>query len=517
MTAGDKGSTSQTEVSAASVSKAALAGGVAGTHALRTRLPLAVAPTSEDGVNTLRLSLFPIACWKLEDLRFDFDSSFIKPDGAEEFAALLELWKQHNRAPLSVFGHADPTGKDDYNKTLSGRRAFAVQAVLVRDVSRWQALYDKPLGGDEWGTRAIQHMLSGLGFDPGIVDGKLGPNTKSALREFQSSQGLPDRGDADAATRKALIGEYMDFLCRDAQGERITLTSENFLARGADPKLRGDVQGCGEFNLIVVLSKDEDKALSEPARKVERNVTLLPNRRVMVFLFPPGSSVEPGRWPCPAAEDGPAGCQAQFFSDGDKRRSPGDARRVYAETHDTMACRFYDRMARRSPCEETRTSLILRLLNEDNEVIPDAVYRVTLADGSVRKGQTGEDGWLIEQNVATPEKVLVEWGYPPELGISEEDRAKRWAYPGPFGYKLEVMLDADAASGDEAQAELRLRNLGYSPERSMEENLIAFQRDYQVFPASGTLDDATKAALREADDEGLSRQEFIDKHAGGAG
>jgi len=34
--------------------------------------------------------------------------------------------KDHPACPLSVFGHADPVGSDDYNKALSGRRAMAV-------------------------------------------------------------------------------------------------------------------------------------------------------------------------------------------------------------------------------------------------------------------------------------------------------------------------------------------------------------------------------------------------------
>src|SRR5207244_9615442 len=127
------------------------------------------------------------------------------------------------------------------------------------------------------------------------------------------------------------------------------------------------------------------------------------------------------------------------------------------------------------------------LLNHDGDVIPNAVYRVTLASGEVRRGQTGEDGWLVEQNVETPEAVHVEWGYPPELGITEQERAKRWSYPGPFGYQLDVTLDI--AGDDDAQAALRLKNLGYSGDRTLEENLIAFQRDRQIFPASGVLVD----------------------------
>ncbi|HEV8549335.1 MAG TPA: peptidoglycan-binding protein [Polyangiaceae bacterium] len=489
------------------------AGSVTGIHPGATRRALPVAATTQASLNTLRSALLPIACWKLEDLRFDFDSSFIKPEGADEFSALLELREQHEGAPLSIFGHADPTGKDDYNKTLAGRRALAVHAVLIRDLSRWEALYSKPFGGDEWGVRSIQHMLLALGFDPSTIDGKMGPHTRDAVRAFQQSKHLDDDGDPGPKTRRALFTDYMNFLCSDAQGEPVTLTKDDFLARGADEKLRGDVQGCGEFNPVLVLSNDEDQALSAKEKQTERDATLLPDRRVMAFLFVPGVSVEPARWPCPAAEDGPDGCKAQFYSDAETRRSPGSDRRLYELTHDTMACRFYDRLARRSPCEVTRTSLMLRLLNHDGEAIPNAVYRVTLANGEVRRDQTGDDGWLIEQNVETPEKVLVEWGYPPELGISDDERAARWGYPGPFGYRLEVLLDPEKEKDAETQAKIRLANLGYNADRSLTENLIAFQRDYEVFPALGALNDETQEALREAADDGVSCKEFSAKHA----
>ena len=52
-----------------------------------------------------------------------------------EFQTLSRLIKIHsasgrNRpANLSVFGHADPTGNDDYNKALSGRRAAAIRTM----------------------------------------------------------------------------------------------------------------------------------------------------------------------------------------------------------------------------------------------------------------------------------------------------------------------------------------------------------------------------------------------------
>src|SRR4051812_44221648 len=99
-------------------------------------------------------------------------------------------------------------------------------------------------------------MLLALGFDAGVVDGKTGPKTRAAVRSFQSENGLTADGDAGPKTRQQLFTQYMDFLCCDAQGEPVTMSAEDFLARGADPKLRGDVQGCSEFNPVIVLSSD---------------------------------------------------------------------------------------------------------------------------------------------------------------------------------------------------------------------------------------------------------------------
>jgi len=239
-----------------------------------------------------------------------------------------------------------------------------------------------------------------------------------------------------------------------------------------------------------------------------------PNRRVLAFFFPPGTKIKLDKWPCPAAADGPAKCQSALWPNGDARRSPGAERRLYAKTHDTMACRFYDRMARRSPCEVARTAIRLRLLDSENDFIASAVYRLTLGNGEVREGQADAQGWLVEQNVETPNQVTIEWGYPPEYGITDDERRKRWGRGGPFDYALDVILRTDGSRTDEEEALDHLNNLGYPPERSLAENLLRFQRDYEVWPADGELTDDAKKALAMADDEGLSREEFIEKWSG---
>ena len=50
----------------------------------------------------------------------------------------------------------------------------------------------------------IQRRLIERGFDPGPPDGTVGWRTRGALRRFQRSAGLPDTGQIDDATRKAL-------------------------------------------------------------------------------------------------------------------------------------------------------------------------------------------------------------------------------------------------------------------------------------------------------------------------
>src|SRR6516162_8341827 len=83
-------------------------GGVTGRHSLTDPFQFLVGPSTADEFNTARLRLIPIACWRVDDIRFDFNSSFVKPDIAVEMNDLASLVRVHPDCPLSVFGHADP-------------------------------------------------------------------------------------------------------------------------------------------------------------------------------------------------------------------------------------------------------------------------------------------------------------------------------------------------------------------------------------------------------------------------
>lgn len=360
-----------------------------------------VGPTTDKETNTIAEPLSPIGCVRLDDLRFAFDSSLVAPKASKELGYLDRLRKETPGMPATVFGHADPVGDDDYNKKLSGRRAQAIYGLLTRKVELWQDLYDHPQGGDTWGIRSIQSMLKELGHYSGPSNGQLDGPTKAAVKQFQQSPegaGLTPDGDPGAQTRPKLFKAYMDIVCVDEQGKPYTLDpKKDFLAQGADPGGKGDFQGCSEFNPIVRFSKDEEAEFQKSADKTERNNQNAPNRRVLIFLFRPGAKVDPAAWPCPKAKDGTADCKKRFHSDGEKRRGAQDVRRVYGETRDTFACRFYDRMAMDSPCEkrplDPTAPLFLEIRWSKNQVTP------THRDAG---GKTMPDGTKV------PEESLVQ-------------------------------------------------------------------------------------------------------------
>ena len=59
-----------------------LTGGYAASHPVEPMLPILVAPSTRVERNVIRQELVTVACWRLNDLRFDFDSSFVMPAAA---------------------------------------------------------------------------------------------------------------------------------------------------------------------------------------------------------------------------------------------------------------------------------------------------------------------------------------------------------------------------------------------------------------------------------------------------
>lgn len=320
-------------------------GGMAASHVTTEIAPVLVGPATGDEFNTVIASIIPVACWRVDDLRFEFDSSFITPAAKAELAQLTALRKAHPESPLSVFGHADPIGDDVYNKTLSGRRATSIYGLLTRDTGLWEDLFSHASGNDKWGTKALDTMHAEVNPPPP------GSAPVSAPNSLQHNAG----------ERKQLFSDYMDKLC----GPELKLKKEDFLARGADKGGKGDYQGCSEFNPVLIFSQQDNQRFQEAKDKTERNTANAPNRRVMVLLFRKGSKVDPAKWPCPKAKEGVAGCLKRFWSDGESRRSRRlpDQPRTFPATQDTFACRFYHRLTTGSPCEQppSPTARVLKI------------------------------------------------------------------------------------------------------------------------------------------------------------
>ena len=53
-------------------------------------------------------------------------------------------------------------------------------------------------------VKAAQQALKDQGLDPGPIDGKMGPKTKAALRDYQQKQGLKATGRLDTKTASKL-------------------------------------------------------------------------------------------------------------------------------------------------------------------------------------------------------------------------------------------------------------------------------------------------------------------------
>jgi peptidoglycan hydrolase-like protein with peptidoglycan-binding domain len=54
-------------------------------------------------------------------------------------------------------------------------------------------------------VRMVQQKLESLGFDPGPIDGKWGPRTRLALKDFQRVKELEVTGRLNANTKEALL------------------------------------------------------------------------------------------------------------------------------------------------------------------------------------------------------------------------------------------------------------------------------------------------------------------------
>jgi hypothetical protein len=522
--------------------------GLAATHPLQIVFPRAVAPTQpgKDEHNSLRDFLVVVGCAMFPDVTFQFDSSLIGPD-AKAATRRLALFREELKdfpglkdgeekefPPLALFGHADPVGQIPYNSKLSGRRALCVYGMMLRDVALWERLFqDKSLAGDRWGDPEFETMLDTVGFEPELPKGS---DDEVARKQILA------RLHANPADRAKLFRDYMDAVCvkEDGKGgdEQFVLVKEDFLARGERADLKGDVMPCGEFNPVLILSNQRQREFDRTKDEQGRNAANEPNRRVLAFLFKPGTRIVPDKWPCPSTRDKQpeAECKKRLWKDSDRRLKPDETDdRTFKRTGDTMGCRFYHGFAQDSPCEGTLKLWVLRIGFDDDlkkdaqgkEIVdakgrtelghPIARKRYVVTEGSdagspIVRGRTDEKGGVrlpvFDEQTTMTLKLDAKSIFEPE----DPNKRKEKEEEVPESEFIELVLkggDLFPIAGQQPDVDAiavrqRLSNLGYGPDKKVKdwsddetkEALGAFQRKHKL-QETGAIDDDTIAELKK--------------------
>ena len=66
------------------------------------------------------------------EIRFDFNKASIKPEYEELIRKLADATQANRNIKVSGVGHTDTMGSKNYNYALGGRRADAVQKMLIK-------------------------------------------------------------------------------------------------------------------------------------------------------------------------------------------------------------------------------------------------------------------------------------------------------------------------------------------------------------------------------------------------
>ncbi len=64
-------------------------------------------------------------------LLFDVDKADLRPEAQTELVELARILNKYSDTNILIEGHTDSTGSDDYNQTLSERRARSVSVFLA--------------------------------------------------------------------------------------------------------------------------------------------------------------------------------------------------------------------------------------------------------------------------------------------------------------------------------------------------------------------------------------------------
>lgn len=115
-------------------------------------------------------------------------------------------------AMLAGSAFAQTTTPSGDPKAKEGMGAAGKSDTMKSDTMKSDSMKSDPamkstrggMAGRQEQVKAVQQALKDKGHDPGAVDGKMGPKTQAALRDFQSKEGLKASGRLDAETMSKL-------------------------------------------------------------------------------------------------------------------------------------------------------------------------------------------------------------------------------------------------------------------------------------------------------------------------
>lgn len=96
----------------------------------------------------------------------------------------------------------------DRNMPITGQASEELlKAIILGETGAAAASRDKPVIPDETTAliKAVQEILAKMGYDPGPVDGLIGPGTARAIRSFEEQQKMPQKGRISGKVLQALI------------------------------------------------------------------------------------------------------------------------------------------------------------------------------------------------------------------------------------------------------------------------------------------------------------------------
>jgi hypothetical protein len=175
------------------------AGGYAGGVAEYQRLERAMALDEQAALESASWGMAQVMGFHAGDLGYGTADSFVRRMMASEDEQLgaLASYILRNDLAKALRAHDWATFARGYNGSGYEKNQYDKK---LADAYKHLTTHALP----DLNVREGQLRLLFLGFDPGSVDGALGPNTTGALKRFQSQQHLPTTSNFDAATLEAL-------------------------------------------------------------------------------------------------------------------------------------------------------------------------------------------------------------------------------------------------------------------------------------------------------------------------